>query len=76
LKNNKLTINAAGLVGGMRKMRDGVAFFGKNLKHGDTIVNDFELNIDYPGNGLYTFIIYFKKGIFLKNKIKKIIFLN
>jgi len=32
LKNNKLTINAAGLINGMRKMRDGVAFFGKQLK--------------------------------------------
>lgn len=62
MKNNKLTVNAAGLVGGARKMRDGVAFFGKKLKHGDLIVNDFELDIDYPGNGLYTFIIYYKKG--------------
>lgn len=25
-------INAAGLINGMRKMRDGVAFFGKQLK--------------------------------------------
>jgi hypothetical protein len=27
-----LTINAAGLVNGMRKARDGVAYFGKQLK--------------------------------------------
>jgi len=62
LKSNKLTINAAGLIGGARKMRDGVTFFGKKLKHGDLIVNDFELSIDYTGIGLYTFIIYYKKG--------------
>lgn len=43
-------------------MKDGVSFFGKNLKHGDIVVNDFELNLDYPGNGLYTFIIYYKRG--------------
>ena len=33
LRNNKITINAAGMVNGMRKMRDGVAFFGKQLKN-------------------------------------------
>jgi hypothetical protein len=54
----------------MRKMKDGVAFFGKNLKHGETIINDFELNIDYPGNGLYIFIIYFKRGKHLKLSLK------
>ncbi len=51
-------------------MKDGVAFFGKNLKHGETIINDFELNIDYPGNGLYIFIIYFKRGKHLKLSLK------
>lgn len=25
-------------------------------------MNDFELNIDYPGAGIYSFIIYYKKG--------------
>ena len=65
MKKNKLVINAGGLVGGMRKMRDGVTFFGKNLKKGDIVVNDFDLNIDYPGDGLYTFIIYYKKSKFL-----------
>jgi hypothetical protein len=35
LKNNKLNINAAGLVNGMRNVRDGVAFFGKQLKSVD-----------------------------------------
>jgi hypothetical protein len=32
LRGSKLTINAAGLVGGNRKARDGVAFFGRQLK--------------------------------------------
>lgn len=63
------------MVNGMRKMRDGVAFFGKQLKNvnffsqnkfnffqGEHVVVDFELNIDYPGTALYTFIMYYKKG--------------
>jgi hypothetical protein len=32
LRNNKLTINAAGLTTGLRKMKDGVSFFGKAAK--------------------------------------------
>ena len=64
MKKKKLIINAGGLVGGARKTRDGVAFFGKNLKKGEVVVNDFELNIDYPDDGLSTFIIYYKKSIF------------
>jgi hypothetical protein len=61
LRGNKLQINASGLVGGMRKARDGIAFFGKHLKKGDQIVNDFELSLDYPLSITYVFIIYFKK---------------
>jgi hypothetical protein len=38
LKGNKLTINAAGLVNGNRKARDGVSFFGRQLKK--VIVNN------------------------------------
>jgi hypothetical protein len=32
LRGQKLQLNAAGLVGGMRKAKDGIAFFGKQLK--------------------------------------------
>jgi hypothetical protein len=32
LRGNKLIINAAGLVNGNRKCKDGVAFFGRQLK--------------------------------------------
>ncbi len=37
LSNNKLKINAAGLVNGLRKCRDGVAFFGKVKKYNNRI---------------------------------------
>lgn len=33
LRNNKLTINAAGLTTGLRKMKDGVSFFGTKIKN-------------------------------------------
>ena len=68
--NNKLTINANGLINGERKAKDGIAFFGtkltkvillKNSKNG-IIVNDFVLSIDNDNlNMLHTFIIYYKK---------------
>lgn len=62
----KLEINAGGLVGGKRNSRDGVVFFGKQLSREDQIVNDYELNIEYPNEGNYIFLIYFKKSkIFL-----------
>jgi hypothetical protein len=32
LRGQKLQINASGLVGGMRNAKDGIAFFGKQLK--------------------------------------------
>jgi hypothetical protein len=38
LKNNKLKINAGGLTTGLRKARDGVAFFGKVIKIDITIL--------------------------------------
>jgi hypothetical protein len=61
LRGQKLHINAAGLINGLRKAKDGIAFFGKQLKKGDQIVNDFELSLDYPVSIIYVFIIYYKK---------------
>jgi hypothetical protein len=33
LKNSKIKINAAGMINGMRNKKDGITFFGKNLKN-------------------------------------------
>ncbi len=60
LKNNKLKINAAGLTTGLRKARDGVAFFGKNKKE---IINDFDLNLEGGEHGPHSFIIYYRKDV-------------
>ena len=62
LKGNTLYINAGGLVNGARKTKDGVAFFGKYLKKGEAVINDFELNYDFPSEGPFNFIIYFNKS--------------
>jgi hypothetical protein len=64
LRNIKLIINAGGLVNGIRKLKDGVAFFGKNSKT-ENFVNDFELNmnLDHQASNC-VFIIYYKKGKF------------
>jgi hypothetical protein len=47
-------------------MKDGVTFFGTQIKVDDKIVNDFQLNIDITNIkeiGIYVFIIYYKKEI-------------
>lgn len=62
MNNEKLEINAGGLIGGKRDSKDGVVFFGKQFFIEDQIVNDYELNIEYPGEGNYIFFIYFKKS--------------
>jgi hypothetical protein len=62
LKGEKLTMNAAGLLGGARNIKDGVSFFGKNLKLGDKIINDFELEAINGCGGLFAFIIFYKKS--------------
>jgi hypothetical protein len=63
LRNNKLKINAGGLIGGMRKMKDGVAIFGK-MNTAAEVNSDFELNLDESfknNSGPYVFLIYYKK---------------
>jgi len=64
-KNHKLKINAAGLVNGLRKVRDGVAIFGTSKQNkNNEITVDFELNLDLPSQYTtqpYLFLIYFKK---------------
>jgi hypothetical protein len=62
MKDDKLMINASGLVEGARKAKDGVTFFGKNLKCGDIVVNDYVLNIDNTDYQLnHIFFIYYRK---------------
>jgi len=64
LQQKKLELNASGLIGANRKMKDGVTFFGTQIKIEDKVVNDFLLNIDYANVkeiGAYVFIIYYKK---------------
>ena len=67
LRNQKLIINAFGLINGARKSRDGIVFFGTKLKKvlwnnfkNDIIINDFVLNLD-EDNMTHTFFIYYKK---------------
>lgn len=47
-------------------MKDGVTFFGTQVKVEDKIVNDFLLNIDLSAIkeiGAYVFIVYYKKEV-------------
>lgn len=50
-----------GLVNGLRKANDGVAFFGTQAKNGEEHLIDFVLNSDISNSGPYLFIIYYKK---------------
>lgn len=64
LGSKKLEINASGLVGACRGLKDGVTFFGTQIKLDDKIVNDFLLNINNVNLneiGTYVFIIYYRK---------------
>jgi len=65
LNNDKLVITAQGLVNGERQEKDGIVFFGTKLKKDDKVVNDYVLNLnkDDIECGVFTFIIYYKKGM-------------
>jgi len=61
-KNNKLMINAGGLVKGERKTNDGIAFFGMKLIKDNKVINDYVLFLENAYNDLaHIFIIYYKK---------------
>lgn len=49
LNGNTLTVNAGGLDGGRRQMRDGYTFFGSLLKKDNCIINDYIVN-NHPGH--------------------------
>lgn len=58
LNGNKLIIDAAGLKGSLRKIRDGYSYFGINQK-GNEIMNDYILNFSGCSNKKTVFYIYF-----------------